>query len=155
MQILVDTGVLLRAFDRSSPHQRTILQALRKLWSESHELVTTSQNIAEFWNVSTRPAQARGGFGLAIAAVDLRVKLIEKLGDVLPFSDRAYDEWRRLIVAHQVVGVAVHDAKLVATMATANINCVLTLNEQDFRRYSGITILTPDGVAAASAGTSP
>ena len=59
MQILVDTGVLLRAFDRAAPEQRSIFRALRKLWSENHDLVTTSQNIAEFWNVSTRPAQAR------------------------------------------------------------------------------------------------
>lgn len=146
MQILVDTGVLLRAFDRSATQQRTIFRALRKLWSENHELVTSSQNIAEFWNVSTRPAQARGGLGLAVTTVNDRVKLIEKLGDVLPFSDTAYDEWRRLVVIHQIIGVGVHDTKLVATMVAANIQHILTLNESDFRRYSGVTILTPDGV---------
>jgi predicted nucleic acid-binding protein len=149
MQILVDTGVLLRAFDRSSPEQRTILRAMRKLWSESHELVTTSQNIAEFWNVSTRPAQARGGLGLTVSAVDARVKFIEKLGDILPFSDRAYDEWRRLVVAHQIVGVAVHDAKLAATMLAANIQHILTLNEADFRRYAALSILTPAAVVSS------
>jgi hypothetical protein len=47
---------------------------------------------------------------------------------------------------HQIVGVAVHDAKLVATMITANIQQVLTLNDIDFRRYAGITILTPNQV---------
>jgi len=149
MQILVDTGVLLRAFDRSAPQQRTIFRALRKLWAENHELVTTSQNIAEFWNVSTRPTQARGGLGLPVNAVDERVKLIEKLGDVLPFSDTAYDEWRRLVIKYQIIGVAVHDAKLVATMASANIQHILTLNESDFRRYSGLTILTPEAVVVS------
>lgn len=146
MQILVDTGVLLRAFDRSSPEQRTIFRALRKLWSDNYDLVTTSQNVAEFWNVSTRPAQARGGLGLPVTIVDARVKAIEKLGVVLPFSDRAYGEWRRLVVAHQIVGVAVHDARLVATMMAANIQHILTLNESDFRRYAGLTILTPEKV---------
>jgi predicted nucleic acid-binding protein len=85
MDVLVDTGVLLRAFDRSLPEQRTIVRAFRKLWSVDHDLVTTSQNIAEFWNVATRPVQARGGFGLSVAVVDARVKLIERLGDVLPY----------------------------------------------------------------------
>lgn len=154
MQILVDTGVLLRAFDRSSPQQRTILRALRKLWSDNHDLVTTSQNIAELWNVSTRPVQARGGFGLAIPAVEQRVKLIEKLGAVLPFSDRAYDEWRRLVV-HQVIGVAVHDAKLVATMIVGNIEHILTMNKSDFRRYSGITVLTPESVVGSTISSTP
>ena len=68
---------------------------MRKLWSENHELATTSQNIAELWNVSTRPASARGGFGLAVSVVEARVKVIEKLGAILPFSMAAYDEWRR------------------------------------------------------------
>lgn len=150
MQILVDTGVLLRVFDRSAPQQRTIFRALRKLWSDNHDLVTTSQNVAEFWNVSTRPAQARGGFGLAIPAVEQRVKLIERLGDVLPFSDSAYEQWRRLIVVQQIFGVAVHDAKLVATMIAANIQHILTLNDADFRRYTGITVLTPEAVVGSS-----
>jgi hypothetical protein len=67
MEILVDTGVLLRAFDKSSSEQRPILRAFRLLRLQGHSLVTTHQNIAEFWNVATRPASARGGF--------------EKLGD--------------------------------------------------------------------------
>lgn len=85
-----------------------------------------------------------------IAVVEQRVVLIEKLGVVLPFSDRAYVEWRRLIVAHQVIGVAVHDAKLVATMIAAKVQYILTMNESDFRRYAGITILTPEGAVGAT-----
>jgi predicted nucleic acid-binding protein len=143
MQILVDTGILLRAFDRSSIEQRAIFRALRKLASDGHDFVTTSQNIAEFWNVSTRPAQARGGLGLEVPVVDRRVKTIEKLTGILPFSDRAYEEWRRLVVEHQIIGVAVHDARLAATMIAGNIQHILTLNESDFRRYTRLTILTP------------
>ncbi|HEX5105157.1 MAG TPA: PIN domain-containing protein [Pirellulaceae bacterium] len=146
MDVLVDTGVLLRAFDRSLPEQPTIFRAFRELWSQNHQLATTLQNIAEFWNVSTRPVQARGGFGLPVAIVDARVKLIERLGDVLPFPDRAYQEWRRLVAAHQIVGVAVHEAKLVATMNVAKIQHVLTMNAADFQRYPGLTIWTPDDV---------
>jgi predicted nucleic acid-binding protein len=148
VRILVDTGVLLRVFDRLATEQRTIFRALRKLWSENHELTTTSQNIAEFWNVSTRPISARGGFGLPVAAVESRVKVIEKLGPILPFSLAAYDEWRRLVVSHQIVGVSVHDARIVATMTTSNIQHILTFNEADFRRYPAITILTPASVLA-------
>src|SRR5947209_8656140 len=98
MRVLVDTGVLLRAFDRSdAEQQRVIFRALRKLWSNQDELVTTAQNIAEFWNVSTRPASARGGYGLPVSAVERRVQVIERLGVVLPFSVQAYREWRRLL----------------------------------------------------------
>jgi predicted nucleic acid-binding protein len=144
VRILIDTGVLLRAFDRSAPEQRKIFRAMRKLRSEDHELATTSQNIAEFWNVSTRPTSARGGLGLPVGVVEARVRVIEKLGAVLPFSADAYREWRRLVVQHQIMGVSVHDARIVAAMVAANIQHILTLNEADFRRYVNITILSPE-----------
>ena len=148
MRVVVDTDVLLRAFDRSNlDQQRLIFRALRKLWSNDDELVTTEQNVAEFWNVSTRPASARGGYGLAVSIVEQRVRLIERLGPVLPFSLRAYHEWRRLSVAHQITGVSVHDARIVASMWDANISHILTINDADFRRYPGLTILTPTSIA--------
>ena len=55
MEVLVDTGVLLRVFDRSSADQKVIFRDFRLLWKQGHSLVTSHQNIAEFWNVATRP----------------------------------------------------------------------------------------------------
>jgi predicted nucleic acid-binding protein len=150
MHVLIDTGILLRAFDRSESQQKSIFRALRHLWSNGHQLVTTSQNIAEFWNVSTRPASARGGFGMDVASVDARVKVIERLGDVLPFSVQAYQEWRRLVIAHQICGVSVHDARIVAVMHTLNVTHLLTLNGADFQRYPKVTVLTPDDFKVAN-----
>jgi predicted nucleic acid-binding protein len=146
MQVLVDTGILLRVFDRFDLRQRTIVRALRKLRSDGHELVTTTQNVAEFWNVSTRPASARGGFGLPVDIVDDRVKVIERLGAILTFSLQAYQEWRQIVVRHQVTGVSVHDARLVAVMISFGVTTIMTLNDGDFRRYPGIVALTPEMV---------
>jgi predicted nucleic acid-binding protein len=152
MQYLVDTGVLLRAFDRSVPEQRVIFRAFRKLWANGNDLVTTAQNMAEFWNVATRPAGARGGFALPVAVVDERAKVIERLGVVLPFTAGAYAEWRRLLVTHQITGVSVHDARLVAVMITFGISNLLTFNDADFQRYQGIQVWTPERILNA-AGT--
>jgi len=52
-------------------------------------MVSTHQNIAEFWNVATRPASARGGFGLDPGVVEKQVATIEKLGQLVPFDDVA------------------------------------------------------------------
>jgi predicted nucleic acid-binding protein len=144
--ILVDTGVLLRAFDRSSPVQKSIFRAFRKHWNQGNLFVTSHQNIAEFWNVATRPASARGGFGLSVDETLKRVQTIEKLGMVLPFTNACYLEWRQLLVAHSIIGVSVHDARIVATMKSHGISHLLTLNDADFQRYSGITVLTPDSI---------
>lgn len=140
--ILVDTGVLLRAFERSSPYQQIILKAFRQQRNQGHLLVTSHQNIAEFWNVVTRPATARGGFGLPSTEAEKRVRVIEKLGSVLPFTPACYAVWRQLLLSHAITGVSVHDARLVATMKSHG----MTLNGGDFQRYSGdgITIWSPE-----------
>jgi predicted nucleic acid-binding protein len=60
MPVLVDTKILVRAVQRNHPLMRTARQALRSLVQDGEELCVTNQNIAEFWNVCTRPADANG-----------------------------------------------------------------------------------------------
>ncbi len=148
MQILVDTGVLLRAFDSSSSHQRPILRALRVLWDKGDELLTSHQDIAEFWNVATRPSSARGGFGLKASEVEKQIAVIERLGGIIAFDHACYAEWRQILVAQKIIGVSVHDARLVAMMNCFQIANILTLNAADFQRYPDIVVWTPYDVKA-------
>ena len=57
-----------------------------------------------------------------------------------------YPEWRLLVVSHSVMGVQVHDARIVAVMNVHAVTHVLTLNGADFSRYAGITCVAPDEV---------
>lgn len=75
---LADTNILLRFLLRNDLAYPTIRQAVRSLKSRREQLVTTPQNIAEFWNVCTRPTTARGGLGLSIEATERRVRLLER-----------------------------------------------------------------------------
>lgn len=146
MRYLVDSNVLLRLLQRNDPHHSTIRKAVRTLLSRGDELCCAPQNIVELWNVSTRPATARGGFGLTTAETDRRVRLIERVFTVLDETPTVYPEWRRLVVSHSVMGVQVHDARIVAVMNVQAITHVLTLNGADFSRYAGITCVAPDQV---------
>ena len=149
MQYLVDTGVLLRLFDRSDPEHQTIRTTLRRLHEEGHALCATSQDIAEFWNVSTRPASARGGYGESLSSTERRVQFIERIGTILADHPGAYEEWRHLVVQHRVQGVSVHDARLVATMRVSSTPTIITLNSGDFARYPGVTALSPAEIEAS------
>jgi predicted nucleic acid-binding protein len=146
MRYLVDSNVLLRLLQRNDSHHSTIRQAVRALLARGDEICCAPQNIVELWNVSTRPATARGGFGLTTAETDRRVRLIERVFAVLEETAAVYPEWRRLVVNYSVAGVQVHDARIVAVMNVHAVTHVLTLNGADFSRYAGITSVSPDEI---------
>jgi predicted nucleic acid-binding protein len=151
MLILVDTNVLLRLLNRTDPEHKAIRTAFRVLKGRGDSLVTGSQNLAEFWNVCTRPATARGGYGLSGVETAKRLAILERIVTVLPDSPMAYTAWKGLVVKYDVKGVQVHDAKLVALMTAYGLTQILTLNAGDFSRYSEVTAFTPAAIAASPA----
>jgi predicted nucleic acid-binding protein len=143
MPYLVDTNILVRLAHRSDPQPTLAWEAVRALWERGERLCYTSQVLGEFWNVATRPVQARGGLGLPLDAVDRRARFLERRLVLLPDSLAVHEEWRRLLVAHAVTGVQVHNARLVAMMHIYEVSHLLTFNVTDFRRYHGITAQRP------------
>jgi len=157
MLIFADSGILLRFMERTDPQHGTIRQAVRTLVGRGDEMVTAAQNLAEFWNVCTRPATARGGLGLPIAEADRRLRVLERLFAILSDLPTAYGIWRNLIVSHAVQGKQVHDTRLAALMLAHGITHILTLNGADFARFPTITVLDPATFApsATVASVSP
>ena len=143
MSWLVDTNILLRLVEPAHSMHPVAAGAFESLLSLDEAICALPQNIAEFWNVLTRPATARGGYGLSVTEAERRLLFIERHFSLLPDSAAAYFEWKRLVVAHQVMGIQVHDARLAALMTTHGISHVLTLNPADFARYTGIIVVTP------------
>jgi predicted nucleic acid-binding protein len=137
---------LLRFLLRSDPAYVTIRQAVRILKIRREQIVITTQNIAEFWNVCTRPTAARGGLGLSVEATEHRVRLLERHFFLLPDTPAIYPQWKNLVVAHSVSGIQVHDARLIAIMKVYGITHLLTFNVKDFSRYQDITVVTPEDV---------
>ena len=148
MRILADSGILLRLFEPGDPRTDAVLQAIAALKIRGDSLVTAAQNVAEFWNVCTRPATARGGFGLSFLVAEQRLQRVERGFKLLPELPTTYAIWRDLIVAHQVQGKQVHDARLAALMLSHGLTHVVTLNGRDFTRYPGLTVIDPLTFAA-------
>lgn len=147
MDILVDTGILLRLVTSSDALHSDARRSIRVLRSRGESLWTLTQNISEFWNVCTRPATARGGYGFTIDETAKKLRLIERLISVRPDSDAAYQEWKNLVATHSVKGAKVHDARIVAAMKAYGITHLLTFNGDDFKRFQAIiTVLEPAGV---------
>src|SRR5947209_1374267 len=102
MDVLADTGILLRLLEPTDPDHALIQRAIIALHARGDAVVVAPQNVAEFWNVCTRPATARGGYGLSTAEADRRLRLIEAVFAVLAEPPAAYRIWRSLVVTHAV-----------------------------------------------------
>ncbi len=151
MLVLVDTNILLRLLNPTDPEYTTVRSAVESLVARGDQLCVVPQNLVEFWNVCTRPAD-KNGLGLTTAETDVRATLIENNFLLLPDDERMHAEWRRLVVACSVAGVQVHDARLVAAMLAHTVPQLLTLNDRDFQRYPGIVVVHPREVSSAAPG---
>lgn len=143
MKVLVDTNVLLRSVQKNHPASRAARQALIALYRGDNALCLATQNIAEFWNVCTRPTGVNG-LGLNIEAADRYTRQLEQFFVILPDSLQVFQNWRKLIVDHAVIGVKVHDARLVAIMKTYDVPTIVTFNVSDFARFAGIDAIHPE-----------
>lgn len=145
MRVLVDTNILLRSVRKTHPACRIPRRALVALYRKGDELFLAPQNIREFWNVCTRPAEVNG-LGLSIEATDRYTAQLEKFFAIVPESIEAFNHWRKLVVDYAVIGVKVDDARLAAVMRAYAINRIVTFTVSDFARFSGLEAVHPDKI---------
>jgi predicted nucleic acid-binding protein len=148
MSYLLDTGVLLRLINKQDALHLDVTSAVAALADRGEKFFATTQNVAELWNVSTRPVELNG-LGLLVTDVLRCVELeVETTCVILREHLRHFVEFKRLGATYQIQGEQVHDARLVAAMLTWSLDAILTLNAQHFRRYEpeGIRVVTPQEV---------
>ena len=121
------------------------LAAVKKLFTDGHDLCLIPQNLIEFWNVATRPAD-KNGLGWTTEQADKDVQGLESAFTILPDCPDIYPEWRRLVLAHSVLGKQVHDARIAAAMKVNQITNLLTFNGDDFKRFPNVVIINPTTV---------
>lgn len=147
MAYFLDTNIFLRLVNKSDPDRLIVIEALRKLRDQKEEFYFSSQILAEFWNVCTRPVTARSGLGLSSNETDQKARIIERYCKFLPDTLATHQEWRSLIHSHQVKGVEVHDTRIIALMKVYQIDNLLTLNVRDFNRFGNlVTVFSPQQV---------
>jgi predicted nucleic acid-binding protein len=142
MIYLVDTNILSRLSEPGHPMHQPALDAVKRLVSEGHKLHIVPQNLYEFWVVCTRPT-AVNGLGKTAAEASADLASLKSLFPPLDEPPAIYGTWESLVTSMAVVGKNGHDARLVAAMMVHGLTHLLTFNVQDFRRYPGITAVTP------------
>jgi predicted nucleic acid-binding protein len=142
---LVDTNILLRISREEDPQHQLIGTVLKELEKQGSRTYFSIQNIAEFWNVCTRPP-VRNGYGFTMDETNKRVEHIEATMTFLPDNEQVYSIWRHLVTSCNVRGVQVHDARLAAIVQAYGLTHILTLNQPDFLRYSNVQAIHPNQI---------
>jgi predicted nucleic acid-binding protein len=130
----LDTNVLLRLSHRSHPSHNLVADCVLRLTDRDIELCYASQNLGEFWNVSTRPVD-RNGFGLSIQETARRFETVVRNMTLLRETEAVFPAWLQLMKVHEVRGIQVHDAHPAAVLEVHRVSHLLTFNGTDFKRF--------------------
>lgn len=148
MAYLLDTNVLLRWMRPDDAHHEAAQRAIEVLMAQHEMLYVAPQSIAEFWYVATR-SPARNGYGLAPAQVATQVQRVERAFALAVETPAIYPAWRQLVTTHQIAGLKIFDARLVAIMQVLGIERILTFNGSDFAAYN-VDVVDPAMVKPAT-----
>jgi predicted nucleic acid-binding protein len=145
MRILLDTNVLLRISDKDHASHGTAVSAVEMLEAAGHEGAVVPQVLYEYWVVATRPIESNG---LGADPITVEADLDDWAATFRLLLDErgVYTRWRSLVSDHAVKGKNAHDARLVAAMQRHGLTNLLTFNKQDFTRFTGIQVYTPDEI---------
>ena len=143
---LLDTNILLRMSDSTSPVNLLAGRATATLLMQGDRVFITSQNIIEFWVVATRPAQVNG-LGWSVEKTLTEIEMILNQFPQLEETPEIFPHWLNLVTTYQLQGKRVHDARLVAVMLVYNLTHLLTFNPDDFRSINEIVVVHPQAIA--------
>jgi len=146
MIFLVDTNVLVRLIQQSHAMHADARRAATTLTRQGNQVSIIAQNLIEFWAVATRPA-VNNGLALPTADTAKHIKAFQQTFTLLRDTPAIFSEWQRLVELHSVIGRQAHDARLVAAMLVHGVTHLLTFNEDDFKRYNGITVVNPQTIS--------
>ena len=145
MSYLPDTSVIIRLYDSANPICGVVRQCFDKLEKDGEEIVIVPQVLVEFWVVATRPTDVNG-LGMTTDNAEKELEKLQKLFTVLPENEQIFEEWKPLVVKHKVSGKPTHDTRIAAAMMVHKIENILTLNPNDFKRFTEIKAIRPQDI---------
>jgi len=93
--IAVDTNVLVGAIQTFDHQLRSAARgAVKSLYRQGEQLLCFPQNLVEFWNASTRPANANG-LGFTPEQASRYVDRFQTLLRLLPETPEIFPAWRK------------------------------------------------------------
>ncbi len=143
MKILLDTNILVHAYNKSSPNQKEAADIVRKAMQGEIEACLTSQVLYELFAVVTNSKRVEKPLS-SKEATDLCIDLwecneIEKLNP----SGVAPTEVFKLTQKLKLTRAKIFDCAIAVTAKENGIEVIYTENVDDFKGYAFVKALNP------------
>jgi predicted nucleic acid-binding protein len=143
MKILLDTNVLVHAYNKASPNQRKASGVIRKALRGEIQAYLTSQVLYEFFAVVTNPRRVERPMPSEEAADLCRdlweCREIEKVNPTVVAPNEIFKLVRELRLSRGEI----FDCVLAVTAKENKISVIYTENVGDFRNYSFLKAINP------------
>ena len=146
---LLDTNILLRASDRSSPRYSLAVNSVASLIARGDECVIALQVLIEFWVVATRPIDVNG-LGWNVEQTNFKINQLINQFTLVEETEAIFPQWLDLVTRYQIKGKRTHDARLMAVAIASSITHILTFNPKDFTKITELTIVHPNDIELAT-----
>ena len=144
--IAIDTNILVGSIQTFDPALRnTARRAVKSLHRDGEQLFCFPQNLVEFWNASTRPAN-RNGLGFSPEQAGRYVDRFQTFFRLLPETPELFKAWRKSWLSTGSPGSKSTMPALSQPWAFIQVRKILTFDLNDFNRYGNITVIHPSTV---------
>jgi predicted nucleic acid-binding protein len=144
MKILFDTSAIIAALVESHPMHERAFPWLKRAKDKQFELILASHTLAELYAVfSTLPLKPRISPSVAWRLIK---ENIETIGKVISLTPAEYNSIIKSLSEMGLIGGTIYDALIARVAQKANVERLLTINVDHFRRVwpeGGDKIIAP------------
>jgi predicted nucleic acid-binding protein len=140
---LVDTNVLIYSPLEADSHHQASKSLMERAQDGDANLCVAPPVLSEFFSAITNPRQVSSPYTAEEALTEIEAFISLPGLALLPVPADVVGRWTALVRQRPVIGPAVFDLQIAATMLGNGVRRIYTFNRADFERIPGLEVLTP------------
>lgn len=140
--IAVDTNILIYAHRNDSPHHLIAERRVRGLAAGTGTWAVPWACLHEFFSIVTRPRIYNPPTPLGVALAQMDAWLASPTLILLSESEQHWQTLRAVVVASQITGARIHDARIAVTCLQHGVREFWSA-DRDFSRFPDLRVVNP------------
>ncbi len=143
MKILLDTNILVHAFNMASPKHQKAKRIVKRALQSKIKAYLTPQILYEFFSVITNPRQVEQPLSSVEAArICEDLQICHQIKTISPGNGTVSLVFS-LVKQHGFTGAKIFDCIIAAVAKESEVDCIYTENISDFKVFGFLKIVNP------------